>query len=278
MKKYILGTLLIVCSIFFSIPTYADETDFMPEISDSDKSLTIHFYVQKTGVDVPIKGAEIGIYKIANLSCENGSANYTLLPEYNSVKKVKDGEDVTFNGISGTESEQLAYKINELVGQPDNANSTNYLGNCTFDGLSQGMYLVKEINAEGDAADYEFFSPYLLSVPLAVKNGESGNSWKYDVFSEPKTMIIVKDSDIDSNTDTDSDKHTDSDKSSSKSSSSTVSPPTTSSSNSQPKDVSKVKTGYISNAMIIIMIMSIAGFLMVVSIGNKQKEEQDETD
>ena len=287
MKRYILSlsTLFLICSIFLSIPTFADETNFMPDIDESEKNLTVHFYVQKTGVDVPIEGAEIGIYKVAQLSCEKGSAKYTLLPEYSSVRKMENGEDVTFWGISGTESENLAKRLDKLITHPEKVNTTDRSGDCFFNGLEQGMYLVKELNAQGQAADYEYFSPYLISVPLAVKNKTGPNNWLYDVFSEPKTKIIVKDSDSDSDSDSDfdsdsdkdsdsdsdkdsdSDSDTDSDSVSSKSSSRPYSSTPIGSSDivSQPKDSSKVKTGYISDIMILVMVMSISGFLMYVS-------------
>ena len=272
MKKYILSitTLFLICSIFLSIPTFADETNFMPDIDDSEKNLTVHFYVQKTGVDVPIEGAEIGIYKAADLNCKKGSAQYTLLPEYSSVRKMENGEDVTFCGVSGTESEQLANRIDKLIDKPEMVNTTDRFGKCSFNGLEQGMYLVKELNAHGSAADYEYFKPYLISVPLGVKNKTGSNSWLYDVFSEPKTMIIVTDSDSDSDKDSDkdSDSDTDSDSDSvSKSSSRLYSSTPIGSSDivSQPKDSSKVKTGYISDIMILVMVMSISGFLMYVS-------------
>lgn len=59
----------------------------MPEVKDTPKSLTVHFYVQKTGVDIPMSGAEIGIFRVAELNCNGGSADYILLPQYESLKR-----------------------------------------------------------------------------------------------------------------------------------------------------------------------------------------------
>ena len=59
---------------------------------------------------------------------------------------------------------------------------------CKFDAHAQGMYLVRELSASGDAKKYQLFEPYMISVPLAVSvNGV--NEWQYDVLSEPKTKV-----------------------------------------------------------------------------------------
>lgn len=188
-----------VTAIFMLEPIsgFAYETYIMPEIETAEKSLTIHFYVQKNGVEYPIEGAKIALYKVASLETENGSANYTVLSKYNAVQVVENEKDVTFDGISGTEAENLAKDLSDLVSEYDAVGETDENGNCTFERLEQGMYLFKEIERSGEALKYEAFAPCLISVPYPIQS-ESGNYWVYQVVSEPKTMVaevVIENSD-----------------------------------------------------------------------------------
>ena len=190
-KKTILMITALMLIILQIVTATAAETCVMPEIEQQDKSLTVYFYIEKSGQDTPIEGAKIEIYKAADLNCENGSARYSLLPEYESLKKTRDGEDVTFEGLSGTESEKFSAELSKLVKNSYASAVTDSEGTAIFTSLPQGMYLVCETEATGEAKKYELFSPYIISVPLAVTEKE-GNYWKYDVLSEPKTKTRVK--------------------------------------------------------------------------------------
>ena len=289
MKKYFLTVIAIILVMLEPIAAAAANNK-MPEIDDKAKNLTIHFYTQKIGVDIPISGAEIGIYKVAELSCDNGSANYELLPDYSDLRKTKDGRDVTFDGLSVSESEDLSKELAAMVTSPELSGITDTSGKFTFRNLSQGMYLVKELNAAGDASNYEIFTPYLISVPLAVKNDE-GNYWEYDVISEPKTMVKSTDTDKTTDTDSNSDFDSDSDGSSDTDTKTHTNTNSTIVTNNTPSgktevvnnntsinyDSSKVKTGYITKITTIFMILFGSAFIIVLSLNKKQKEEEDET-
>ena len=190
-KKTILMITALMLIILQIVTATAAETCVMPEIEQQDKSLTVYCYIEKSGQDTPIEGAKIEIYKAADLNCENGSARYSLLPEYESLKKTRDGEDVTFEGLSGTESEKFSAELSKLVKNSYASAVTDSEGTAVFTSIPQGMYLVCETEATGEAKKYELFSPYIISVPLAVTEKE-GNYWKYDVLSEPKTKTRVK--------------------------------------------------------------------------------------
>lgn len=173
------------------VGVFAQEENRVPDIDNRTKSLTVYFYIQKNGVDTPIEGAEIGIYKIADLQTEGGSAYYTVSEQYDSLRKTKDDRDVTFEGISVTESVELAKNFAALAKSPDATAFTDNRGTCSFTDMEQGMYLVCELSADGEAAQYELFAPYLISVPLFA--AETGiDDWQYDVLSEPKTKIVVE--------------------------------------------------------------------------------------
>jgi len=317
-KKQVLLVFIAVLLLFSTVIAYANESDRMPPLDNIKKNLTIYFYVQHNDEEIPISGAEISIYKVADLNCNYGSADYTLFSQYSSLKKEENGRDVTFDGISGTEAEKLAKQLSEIVTQPDAIGITNAYGLCEFDDLSQGMYLIIESKSQGVADEYELFSPYLISVPLAVKD-DAGNYWKYDVLSEPKTIVemktpdsntdIVINSDTDTNTDTQSDADTntdvdtesdilsdtesetvnssdvssvesgDSDRTINVSSSvSSVYSSVDESRTSSFFDKAAVQTGVISNIILVLFMLLASVLFAALSANKKEGENNDETD
>ena len=184
----LLTVMLFVVTGPFSV--LALEENSVPDIENEKKSLTVYFFVQLVGVDTPIEGAEVGIYRIADLKTSFGSANYTVLDKYAELKKTQDDRDVTFEGISVSESIALAKKFAVFSETPEMTAVTDENGMCKFDDLEQGMYLVRELSASGDAQKYQLFEPYMISVPLAVSDIRTGGKiWQYDVLSEPKTKV-----------------------------------------------------------------------------------------
>ena len=210
--KFIASTVAAAVFVMFcTLAAFAQSSNKMPDIDDNELNLTIHFYVQNIGVDVPISGAEVAIYKVAQLECHGGSAEYALLPKYSQLRIYENGKDVTFDGMSVSAADAISKNLAELVEEPDFTGVTDSSGDCVFDNIPRGMYLVRELSAKGDAEKYELISPYIISVPLGVQDPD-GNSWEYDILSQPKTKIIQKkDSDSDENSDSDKKTHTDSD-------------------------------------------------------------------
>ena len=186
--------ILLVLSVFAflmlePVSAFAAESDRMPDLTDEAGNLTVYFMVQKTGVDTPLSGAHVAINKVADLNVKGGSAEYTVTKEFSNLQKLDGDRDVTFAGISVSDSIALAKVFALQVGDPESEKVTGEDGRCSFENLDRGMYLVREVSAEGDATEFEFFEPYFISVPLArVYVGE--NEWLYDVLSEPKTVEI----------------------------------------------------------------------------------------
>ena len=169
----------------------AFDSDLVPDIDENlNKSLTVYFYVEKLGVPTPIDGAEIGIYKIAGLETKNGSASYSVTESYSSLAKISKNRDITFEGISFSESVEFAKSFEEIAKkeQPLKTAVTNSDGICRFDALEQGMYLVRELSKTGTAEKYQSFAAYMISVPFPESH-DGLNEWQYDVLSEPKTKI-----------------------------------------------------------------------------------------
>ena len=186
--KIMLLTLIVIALIISTTISVLAQDDRMPEIEDNLKSLKIEFYIEKSGVKTPIQGAVVSVYRISDLEVQGGSAEYIVLDKYSQLKKLDEGRDVTFNGITATQSEKLAKAFSQIVSEPEFTEVTDAQGECNFNNLEQGMYIVKEETATLAAKDYEIFAPYLISVPLAQKSDE-GNQWLYSVVSAPKTTI-----------------------------------------------------------------------------------------
>jgi len=196
MKLKFMSLLISLFTVMFLVMTEpvsisAFDSDLVPDIDENlNKSLTVYFYVEKLGVPTPIDGAEIGIYKIAGLETKNGSASYSVTESYSSLAKISKNRDITFEGISFSESVEFAKSFEEIAKkeQPLKTAVTNSDGICRFDALEQGMYLVRELSKTGTAEKYQSFAAYMISVPFPESH-DGLNEWQYDVLSEPKTKI-----------------------------------------------------------------------------------------
>jgi len=288
MIKRVLLTLILSGLFFLQSFAAADESDRMPDIENVEKSLTICFFVQNNDKEIPISGAEISIYKVAELNCENGSANYRLLSQFESLKEYKDNVDVTFDGMTVSESMELSNKLAKSVTDADAVGITDISGKCTFNDLTDGMYLVIETNAFDDAFEYEFIDPYIVSVPLAVKD-KKGNYWEYEVLSKPKTVLqYLKEDDNVTSSDVESyfldvsskeivDSQTISSAVSSKNSSITMNDNLSNQSNNPVIfDGNLVTTGFITNVIIVFMVLFASAFLIVIMLEKKKKDDDVE--
>lgn len=188
LKSVILSILSVVTSIIITIllpsDAAAEKGNQVPDLDELPKSLTVYFYVQNNGVDIAIEGASIGITRVAGLEVRNKSAEYTLLDTY------KDA-DIDFTGMDVEKSIKAAKTLSSMIKEHSLVTITDYHGKSVFSGLKPGMYLVEELDAHGDAEKYEFFDPYIISVPLADAT-ETVCKWKNDVLSEPKTIVKEK--------------------------------------------------------------------------------------
>lgn len=121
-----------------------------------------------------IKGAEISLYKVADLSEENNHFVYNYTENFNKCN------------VSLTNLEDKDLTNNILKCFNGNINGikkiTNELGTTKFNNLSLGLYLVKETNTvEG----FSNFDPYLIMIPKNINN-----KYVYDITSKPKSEII----------------------------------------------------------------------------------------
>ena len=191
-KQMLTALVVVAFMIFGPVVASAAVNNRVPDLSDENKSLEVFFFIQKNGVDTPIQGAEMGINRIASLTVEGGSAQYTVTEPYLSLQKTKSGLDVTFDGLTFSDSVKLAATFAGIADDPQKTAVTDKHGKCKFTDLEEGIYLVREISAEGDAAGYKLIEPYMIAVPYP-ENYSGEYVWDYEVLSEPKTVIVPVD-------------------------------------------------------------------------------------
>lgn len=185
MKKIMIPFAAIVLMLSLSVSAFAGSK--MDDIDDSQElSLSVTFEIEGE----PIEGAEVSIYKVANVYTEGGGVFYTSLVG-----------DIDYEGMTAEESNKTASLLAEEVTDVFASAATDENGTISFANLEKGIYLVvlsEEYYAD-DGTQY-IFDPYLVCVPLA---SEEDSSWDYDVESCPKvTDYITPDSDTPKTADT----------------------------------------------------------------------------
>ena len=159
---------LFMLIMLFSIDVYADNYSV-----DFNKKGKLNITLTDKEENKAIEGAELTLYKIANVS----EKDYHLFYEY--VDKI------TCNAsLDNLESSTLTNEINSCFNDDIIVTKkiTNKDGIVLFDNLELGLYLVKQTNR---VSGFSKIDPFLVMIP-----SEIDNKWIYDIESEPKTDII----------------------------------------------------------------------------------------
>lgn len=168
--KRVIKLLLLVITLFninINVLAKSNTVDF-------NKLGSVEITLKSSDEGNVIKGAEISLYKVADLSEENNHFVYNYTENFNKCN------------VSLTNLEDKDLTNNILKCFNDNINGikkiTNELGTTKFNNLSLGLYLVKETNTvEG----FSNFEPYLIMIPKNINN-----KYVYDITSKPKSEII----------------------------------------------------------------------------------------
>lgn len=181
----LLGTLAM--SVMIAGGTASAATDLVPDLDPAQKgTLSVNLAYQEEAedgsiVDMPVDGASLLLYKVADLTVENGSANYALTADFAST-------GVKFEGMTASQSNEAAAAMASISGvNPGASGVTDEKGNVTFTDLPFGMYMVCENKSAGTgtALETSTMSPFLVMVP-GINRGEDSNSWIYQVSTYPK--------------------------------------------------------------------------------------------
>lgn len=142
-----------------------------------DASLTLNIKYTSQGKTTPIGGATASLYKVADLN--EGINWYTLTPDFASL-------GVDFNqGLNAADFQTASTRAANLVTAKKltavKSSTSDAKGTIAYGTLPYGVYLVMETAATGDAASYNNFTSFLISVPQMTEEGIV-----YDVMAEPK--------------------------------------------------------------------------------------------
>lgn len=159
---------LFILAMLFTINVYADNYSV-----DFNKKGKLNITLTDKEENKAIEGAELTLYKIANVS----EKDYHLFYEY--VDKI------TCNAIlDNLESSTLTNEINSCLNDDIIVTKkiTNKDGGVSFDNLELGLYLIKQTNK---VKGYSTINSYLITIPKVVDN-----KFTYEISSKPKTDIL----------------------------------------------------------------------------------------
>ena len=199
-KKRMLAGLLLSAMLSVGLAG-AEEQYVMPDIEDNvDLTISYTYDNEKVKLD----GAEISIYKVADVDIHYGDVTYTMDDFYSKQL----GKTTDFAEVDENTSKEMAEKLSTGDRKADAVTVTDKEGNAVFNDIEPGIYLVSETAKRGTAGKYEYFGNFLITVPEAVKaegyktakeeyKDEAEKTiyerttftgkWNYKAFAYPKT-------------------------------------------------------------------------------------------
>lgn len=168
--KRVIKLLLLVITLFninINVLAKSNTVDF-------NKLGSVKITLKSSDEGNVIKGAEISLYKVADLSEEKNHFTYNYTESFNKCDA----------SLTNLEDKDLTNNILKCFNGNINGikKITDELGTTKFNNLSLGLYLVKETNTvEG----FSNFEPYLIMIPKNINN-----KYVYDITSKPKSEII----------------------------------------------------------------------------------------
>lgn len=171
--RLILCSVLLLCIANLCCGTVS-AASVLPSGFDPDRqcSLSVTLAVPSTP-SIPVSGAEITIYRIADYAVSDNKIRYTYVEELSDCEAW-----LAYYSIYDEETADEIYRYvldNKLTGI---SAVTGDDGKLRFDDLSTGVYLCTETKSP---ANYSEFLPFLIAIPEAA-----GNVWDYDVVASPK--------------------------------------------------------------------------------------------
>ena len=140
---------------------------------------------------VPVVGAVIDLYKVADLVAEGDAANYTIADSFAST-------GINFEGMTASESLEAAETINKIILEtnliPFLTATTNEQGYAIFSGLEPGIYLGRQRELV-QISDFKKITmePVLWMAPMYMLNAtQDGYIWNYTPEVYPKEGEIER--------------------------------------------------------------------------------------
>ncbi len=170
-KGFLTGFVALAILLCMAWPTLAADSGAMDLTQSGYISLTLLDSAQNT----PVPGAELTLYKIANISASGNQLKYVPRAEFTDC-------GLTFEDLSqyGMASHLVAYADEKDV-SCILTDTTNAKGQVTFSNLTTGLYLVRQTNLTDG---YYTMLPFLVSLPMSVDG-----VWVYDIDASPKAEV-----------------------------------------------------------------------------------------
>lgn len=163
--------LIIIVSIFLVFPKVNAEE--ITNTIDFTKKGSITITLEDLEEKIPIEGAEVSLYHIADVTEENHNLKFIYTEQLNDCEVP----------LTNLEDDSLEASIYNCINKDTTSikEKTNQVGIVKFTNLKLGLYLVTQTNkVEG----YSTFDSFLVMLPK-VEN----NKWNYDLIANPKTEI-----------------------------------------------------------------------------------------
>lgn len=168
-KKFKIILLLVLAVLLTGTAVPAFAADEAPDVARTGSvSVTLADGNNK------LEGAELNLYKVADVGIVNGNLKYSFTGEFKDfggeVSKLKSEED------SATLLEYA--KARNISGT---ALTTGKSGSARFENLLPGLYLIAQT---GSVDGYSDCAPFLVAVPE-----RENDRWIYDIDATPKTEV-----------------------------------------------------------------------------------------
>ena len=169
-----------------SIPVTAAESH---ETLDPDRtgsiSITFTYFDKNTNTTKPVtNGNSIGLYKVADVSTDNGfkfvtDNRFASVGEIPDTDEALDAANLDLAKKMAAIAEGYAFDVASV--------ETDAQGKVSFDGLEVGLYLVKQ-DAQGTGDNRFVINPFLITIPQKNPDG----SLVYDVVADAKPIGVAK--------------------------------------------------------------------------------------
>ena len=163
------------------------------DLSQETSMLTVNLvYVDEAlEQDVPVEGAVIDLYKVADLVTENGAAYYNLTEAFAS-------SGLDFEGMTASESLEAAEILNQMIDTNSISitvtGTTNEHGYLVFSDLTPGMYLGRQREFVRISETKKItMEPVLWMTPMYILNEtQDAYVWDYEPEVLPKEGEIER--------------------------------------------------------------------------------------
>lgn len=172
-SKYIVGSMML-CMTFAMCTANASAADLTEYDPLQKCSLRVTLALPESNAAV-VTGAEITLYRVADLNVSNERITYTYSGDFASY-----GTYLLNPSDKSLPDQLFAYALEHQA--EGTALMTNRKGQVLFENLEAGVYL----GAETESSDLEaLFTPFLICLPSGYDE-----QWIYDIDASPKVDVL----------------------------------------------------------------------------------------